>query len=323
MPSIPRTLGSTLSKVSSLTPAQHVLLRRIGEHSSPVTVHQLADEAGLHVSSVRETLESLVEAKLVSKEPVPASGRGRPALGYMTYVPSDPAFPAQMLTQVIRAVLTWLEEHEGDAREAARAIGRHWGKIALDMMEVPSHVQHTEAPLGFKLVNHMTKIRLFLTSFGYAPIAHPHSPTAFLLTACPFVDPDAPDPLALEIRHGMVEGILELTASRLADFLVRPYEEDPTICEVLLTDRTTPPTSSPLTLRYFGGAAQAAGTIEEAITTIPQTLRELITDLSARSPELAKVLTVSTFLINNERAHADSQLEGGMRIDVLPPFAGG
>ena len=52
-----RTLAETLEAMAALTPAQHALLERISQHAAPVTVAELAQEAGLHVSSVRETLE--------------------------------------------------------------------------------------------------------------------------------------------------------------------------------------------------------------------------------------------------------------------------
>ena len=52
-----RPLAETLAAMAALTPAQHALLERISHHATPVTVAELAQEAGLHVSSVRETLE--------------------------------------------------------------------------------------------------------------------------------------------------------------------------------------------------------------------------------------------------------------------------
>ena len=83
--------------MAALTPAQHALLERISQHATPVTVAELAQEAGLHVSSVRETLEGLFAVGLVEKQQLPSSGRGRPALGYSTTTPADPSFAAQML----------------------------------------------------------------------------------------------------------------------------------------------------------------------------------------------------------------------------------
>ena len=71
-----RPLAETLEAMAALTPAQHALLERISQHAVPVTVAELAQEAGLHVSSVRETLEGLFAVGLVAG--VAARGRRRP-----------------------------------------------------------------------------------------------------------------------------------------------------------------------------------------------------------------------------------------------------
>jgi len=79
-------------------------------------------------------------------------------------------------------------------------------------------------------------------------------------------------------------------------------------------------------LRYFAAAAQAAGRTEERLelpagTTLAG-LREL---LAGRGLELAKLIGVSSYLVNSLSAPADSltELHDRDRVDVLPPFAGG
>ncbi|MCL3778520.1 MULTISPECIES: MoaD/ThiS family protein [unclassified Actinomyces] len=86
----------------------------------------------------------------------------------------------------------------------------------------------------------------------------------------------------------------------------------------------TPPTS--IEVHYFAAAAEAAGRPQERLeveagTTLAR-LREL---LAGRGLEMATVVGVSTFLVNSLSTPADSltPLEGGDRVDVLPPFAGG
>lgn len=73
-----RPLAETLEAMAALTPAQHALLERISQHVTPVTVAELAQEAGLHVSSVRETLEGLFAVGLVEKQQLPPRGAGVP-----------------------------------------------------------------------------------------------------------------------------------------------------------------------------------------------------------------------------------------------------
>lgn len=328
-----QTLDATLKALAQLTPAQHTLLRQIGEHTEPATVTMLAEELELHPSSVRETLDSLFEAKLVTRQTLPSHGRGRPATGYMTFVPADPSFPSNILAHVVHATLRWLEATVPDPKGAARAIGNNWGSIALAHMGVPDHSVHYTRPAGFDLSNHMQKITLFLTACGFAPISHPETRTGLLLTACPVCEGD-PNPVASALREGMVEEILKRTAGNLAYYLVRPWEENATYCEVLLSDaplanaeggksEAIAGTATGITIRFFAGAAQAAGTHETSIAETPHTLGELTSKLASTNSELARVLRVSTFLVDSEPAEETTTLTSGMAVDVLPPFAGG
>ncbi|WP_235827164.1 MoaD/ThiS family protein [Actinomyces culturomici] len=322
----PRPLADTLATMATLTSAQHALLERIAEHDAPATVAGLAAEADLHVSSVRETLEALCEMGLVTREQLPSQGRGRPALGYSTTTPADPTFPALMLTQMAGAVLDWLRLGAPEPTPAAREIGRNWADQALTAMRVPDHSHGRRAPEGFVLANHMGKIRMFLSALGFA--AHPSKthPTALVLTACPFTDPAAPDPLALELRRGLVERALERTASGLASWTYVPDASDPLRSEVIL-ETLAPTEGTPLmtTVRFYGGAAEAAGSdsldIDAAET--PSTLGVLLDALSASRPALAPILAVSSFLVDQRPADRERPLSAGARIDVLPPFAGG
>lgn len=79
-------------------------------------------------------------------------------------------------------------------------------------------------------------------------------------------------------------------------------------------------------LRYFAAAAQAAGRTEERLeATGPLTLAGLRERLAGRGIEMARVIGISTFLVNGLSTPADSlaPLADGDCVDVLPPFAGG
>ena len=78
-------------------------------------------------------------------------------------------------------------------------------------------------------------------------------------------------------------------------------------------------------IRYFAGAAEAAGTTEETVDAdFEVTVAELVEQLSADRERLAKVLAVSTLLIDGHPAHARTEFVApGAQVDVLPPFAGG
>ena len=80
----------------------------------------------------------------------------------------------------------------------------------------------------------MDKIRLFLTANGMAATPDPQCDTGLVLRACPFTSRTSPDPLALELRRGMVEGVLSATAGPSVDVDYLPDPLHPLIARVRL-----------------------------------------------------------------------------------------
>jgi sulfur-carrier protein len=76
-----------------------------------------------------------------------------------------------------------------------------------------------------------------------------------------------------------------------------------------------------VTIRYFAAARSAAG--RSTATAEATSIRDLVTTVSADRPELARVLSICTFLLNGERADPTTVLPAGAQVDALPPFAGG
>lgn len=75
-----------------------------------------------------------------------------------------------------------------------------------------------------------------------------------------------------------------------------------------------------VTVRFFGGAARAAGTEQQAMEA--RSIGELRAVLSA-NPEMARVCAVASFLVDGAAAGENTTLSPGSTVDVLPPFAGG
>lgn len=322
-------MGVLLTTLARLTPAQQSLLNRVSEHSGPITAAQLAEESGLHVSSVRETLEALVSTGVVVRHQLPSSGRGRPSIGYATHTPTDPTYAAQQFDQLVRATLAWLRQSVSDPLSAARAIGRNWGVNALHDAEVPDHYQHTGESHDFSLAGHMAKIRLFFTHLGFDAVPHASCETGLVLMACPWTDASSPDPLALAVREGIVRAVLEHTAAGHASVELRPVPGHPLREQVLLTQilPDTAPAAAPsatgsVAVTFFGGAEEAAGAHERECSW-HATLGDLLDSLTSTTSALAPVLAVSSFLVNGSRADRSTPLEPGATVHVLPPFAGG
>ncbi|MGV8964770.1 MAG: MoaD/ThiS family protein [Cellulomonas sp.] len=81
-----------------------------------------------------------------------------------------------------------------------------------------------------------------------------------------------------------------------------------------------------VTIRYFAGAAAAAGREEERVTLPPgSTVADALAGAGARrGPALARVIAASSVLVDGVHQSAgEATLAGAVTLDVLPPFAGG
>jgi sulfur-carrier protein len=81
-----------------------------------------------------------------------------------------------------------------------------------------------------------------------------------------------------------------------------------------------------VSLYYWAGARAAAGVASESVmaTTVGEALRGVV---EARSdPRFSRVVKACSLLVDGVAAHPDDLdrvLAGPVRVDVLPPFAGG
>ena len=75
-------------------------------------------------------------------------------------------------------------------------------------------------------------------------------------------------------------------------------------------------------MRYFAAAADAAGTLEETLPGVATVgaLRTRLVELYGDA--MARVLASGSFLVDGVVSRDDSR-GLGVRVDVLPPFAGG
>lgn len=77
-------------------------------------------------------------------------------------------------------------------------------------------------------------------------------------------------------------------------------------------------------IRYFAGAAEAAGRDAQTVEADGLDTAALVALLGDGNERLAKVLAVSTLLADGARVEVgETRLDGVAQLDVLPPFAGG
>jgi molybdopterin synthase sulfur carrier subunit len=80
-----------------------------------------------------------------------------------------------------------------------------------------------------------------------------------------------------------------------------------------------------ITVRYFAAARAATGVDQEHLAVDrPWPLNELARQLAERhGPALERVLSISSFLVDETAGGRDRLVPIGSVVDVLPPFAGG
>ena len=74
-------------------------------------------------------------------------------------------------------------------------------------------------------------------------------------------------------------------------------------------------------VRYWAGARAAAGTEEEPL--VAGSTAEVVAALTERGGELARVVALSSLLVDGRVVRESLDLTDGQVVEVLPPFAGG
>ena len=76
-----------------------------------------------------------------------------------------------------------------------------------------------------------------------------------------------------------------------------------------------------VSVRYWAGARAAAGRDEEPLEAA--STGDVVAALSARGGELARVVALSSLLVDGHVVRGGVPLADGQVVEVLPPFAGG
>lgn len=125
--------------IDALTPARRVVLDVLGQTALPMTVAEVSEQTGLHLNTVREHLEFLIDAGLAKRGRLSPSGRGRPASTYTFAPQAELLSPGYAL--VAGALVDYLATTFGNTPEVrghAEAVGRQWGREIVDRIAGPA-----------------------------------------------------------------------------------------------------------------------------------------------------------------------------------------
>jgi molybdopterin synthase sulfur carrier subunit len=80
-------------------------------------------------------------------------------------------------------------------------------------------------------------------------------------------------------------------------------------------------TVAEVSIRYWAGARAAAGVDQEPL--VAASTADVVATLTARGGELARVVALSSLLVDGQVVRDRVPLADGQVVEVLPPFAGG
>lgn len=232
MRSGPKGASPLFSAVASLSGAQRALLTEIATHRDPVTVTELSEAMDLHPNSIRATLDSLQNAKLVGRDQLRSPGRGRPSWGYYTMGPTQDSFVTHQLTDLTSVFCDQLRELSDDPYADAYDVGEKWADKVLESCEP----QQVEDVLSEPIEAIIGQVRMFFTSLGYAATIKDGDDRVVELRSCPFMDEQGDvDPLMCEVHRGMCARSLTKASSGRIDCELVPLA-GPEVCEVRVVD---------------------------------------------------------------------------------------
>ncbi|MFC4149492.1 helix-turn-helix transcriptional regulator [Micromonospora mangrovi] len=203
------------------TPSRASILELVRAAGAGMTIAEVGERTGLHLSTARTHLDRLVDAGLLVKARASGGQPGRPAWRYRAAVAEAPA-PAPY-----RALAAALLDHlsrrgRGDVRPEATRAGQDWGR----------HLAAATAP-GQQPVDTLLEV---LRGLGFSPRRHDTADgrTEVHLHTCPFLELVNRDPDAICALHvGVIRGVLAHAGAPPTGAVLEPFGA-PDACVVRL-----------------------------------------------------------------------------------------
>ncbi len=195
------------------------MLQRLGR---PVGADEISLEVGLHVNTVREHLDRLIESGLVTTETERRRTRGRPRILYSATAELEEPNDARARDQLIRALLAGYStagatppdaadrsciDEAAEPAEPAEECGRAWAAQLGHESPPPGHDQVVARAQEAR--RQLDDLRRHLEDLGFAPEADPDSMQVHL-HRCPFLDlVGQSSDVMCQVHLGLSRGVLE------------------------------------------------------------------------------------------------------------------
>ena len=213
----PRAAGD---RGAALSPAQSAVLDELTMTPDFRLVAELAATLGQHTNTVREHLDSLVEAGLVVRRTRKASGRGRPATEYQARPVEQTQPTLRQYAALVSALASHIESTSDDPSAEVLAVGVAWGQKLAATRAIEG--SRTSAKRSMAARRQVIQI---MGELGFAPESDSRA-AMVRLRRCPLLaTAKAHTEVVCGVHLGLVRGALQSMGgdSRRADLL--PFAE--------------------------------------------------------------------------------------------------
>ena len=202
------------------------LMRMLHSAPDPPDAHQLAQEVGLHVTTVRAHLDVLADAGLVTSETESRATPGRPRRLYRASPDAPSVVDADGYRLLAEMLVGHLAGTSTDAVQDAMAVGREWGAFLVE--RPPPHRTTSSDTARAELLDLMERL-------GFRPEVAAGG-TQILLRRCPFIEiaRDHPD-VVCSVHLGILRGALQTLGAVLEARDLEPFAQ-PSLCVAHLTE---------------------------------------------------------------------------------------
>lgn len=194
-------------------------------------VRELAETTGLHVNTVRDHLNRLVDAGLVACEPEGRDRPGRPRLVYRATALADDSLGGHGYRFLALVLAGYLASIVDDPAAASDEAGRAWGRHMVVRAEPFRRLDGDAA---------LERVGELLTELGFAPEIDATDAAApqILLRRCPFLDVARDHQEVVCSMHlGLMRGALDELGAELEATVLLPFVE-PSLCVTQLAVRS-------------------------------------------------------------------------------------
>lgn len=200
------------------------VLQYLRGQSGPVTATALAQVCALHVNTVREHLDALVEDGLAARERSAPAGRGRPAWRYRARPPQES--PARQYAGLAAVLAARIARTSADPRADALAAGEDWGRVLTAGQEPSADPRQARG-----------RLLDLLGEIGFAPDADAEA-RRVRLPRCPFVETAREYPgVVCGVHEGLARAALAALSENPQEIELLPFAE-PGACRLHLDSGT-------------------------------------------------------------------------------------